>query len=61
MFGRDFVFYDYQNPEIVPKDMAGSFDLVVADPPFLAEECLQKFAAMAKFLSRGKILLCTGI
>ncbi|XP_066400904.1 EEF1A lysine methyltransferase 1 isoform X3 [Molothrus aeneus] len=38
----------------------GSFDVVIADPPYLSEECLQKTAETIKYLTKGKILLCTG-
>jgi hypothetical protein len=36
-------------------------DLVIADPPFLSEECLSKAAETMRLLSRaGKLVLCTG-
>jgi EEF1A lysine methyltransferase 1 len=59
-YGGDFCFYDYKNPLKVPQEMAGSFDVVVADPPFLSEECLTKTAVTIRFLSKHKVLLCTG-
>ena len=37
-----------------------SFDVVVADPPYLSEECLQKTAQTINFLAKEKIILCTG-
>uniref|UniRef100_A0A672IWH9 EEF1A lysine methyltransferase 1-like n=1 Tax=Salarias fasciatus TaxID=181472 RepID=A0A672IWH9_SALFA len=37
-----------------------SFDVVLADPPYLSEECLSKVAETIKYLSKGKVLLCTG-
>ncbi|KAI3355697.1 hypothetical protein L3Q82_004298 [Scortum barcoo] len=37
-----------------------SFDVVLADPPYLSEECLRKVAETVKYLSKGKVLLCTG-
>ena len=61
MYGEDFVFYDYNKPLDVPTSLGkGSFDLVVADPPFLSEECLQKTAETIRHLAKDKILLCTG-
>ncbi|MBN3322790.1 EFMT1 methyltransferase, partial [Atractosteus spatula] len=61
IYGQDFVFYDYSNPLDLPEDMgAQSFDIVIADPPYLSEECLSKVALTVKFLTRGKVLLCTG-
>jgi EEF1A lysine methyltransferase 1 len=59
-YGSDFCFYDYKNPLKVPPELGGSFDVVVADPPFLSEECLTKTAVTIRFLSKQKVLLCTG-
>jgi len=59
-YGSDFCFYDYKNPLKLPQEMAGSFDIVVADPPFLSEECLTKTAVTIRFLTKHKVLLCTG-
>lgn len=60
-YGDDFIFYDYSEPlcfstNVVPQ----SFDVVLADPPYLSEECLSKVAETIKYLSKGKVLLCTG-
>lgn len=61
MYGEEFVFYDYNNPLDLPdKITAHSFDIVIADPPYLSEECLRKTSETIKYLTRGKILLCTG-
>ncbi|KAM7237980.1 hypothetical protein CapIbe_010938 [Capra ibex] len=60
-YGEDFVYYDYKNPVDLPERIAThSFDIVVADPPYLSEECLRKMSETIKLLTRGKILLCTG-
>ena len=59
-FGEDFVFYDYKSPLSVPKELGSSFDIVLADPPFLSDECLTKTAVTIKFLAKDKIILCTG-
>lgn len=59
--GGNFVHYDYREPLTLPESLEeASFDLVVADPPFLSEECLSKTAETIKFLSRDKVILCTG-
>ena len=60
LFGEDFVFYDYKYPERIPKKLEGAFDVVIADPPFLAEECLEKVAKTIEFLTQKSIILCTG-
>ncbi|XP_071754157.1 EEF1A lysine methyltransferase 1 [Centroberyx gerrardi] len=60
-YGPEFVFYDYNAPLALPADVAPqSFDVVLADPPYLSPECLGKVARTAKYLSKGKVLLCTG-
>uniref|UniRef100_A0AAY5L1E0 EEF1A lysine methyltransferase 1 n=1 Tax=Esox lucius TaxID=8010 RepID=A0AAY5L1E0_ESOLU len=60
-YGQEFVFYDYNEPLSLPEDVAPqSFDIVLADPPYLSEECLTKVAQTVKYLAKGKVLLCTG-
>ncbi|XP_076857935.1 EEF1A lysine methyltransferase 1 [Brachyhypopomus gauderio] len=60
-YGDEFVFYDYSNPLCLPEEVVPqSFDFVVADPPYLSEECLSKVALTVKYLTKSKILLCTG-
>ncbi|NXL25305.1 EFMT1 methyltransferase, partial [Setophaga kirtlandii] len=61
VYGEEFIFYDYNHPLDLPENLLPhSFDIVVADPPYLSEECLQKTAETIKYLTKGKILLCTG-
>ncbi|KAJ9592691.1 hypothetical protein L9F63_015635 [Diploptera punctata] len=60
VYGDDFVLYDYKSPLNIPRNLAGSYEIVVADPPFLSEECLTKTAITIKFLAKDKIILCTG-
>lgn len=61
-FGEQFVYYDYNEPFTVKrKFQQNSFDLVVADLPFLAPECLKKISETIKYLAKDKILLCTGL
>ena len=43
----DFSRYDYNSPTDVEAALCGAFDVVVADPPYLAEECLVKTAECA--------------
>ncbi|CAG0883606.1 unnamed protein product [Darwinula stevensoni] len=63
VFGERFIHYDYKSPLSVPRDFEASFTLVIADPPFLSEDCLAKMGSTIKFLlcPRGKIILCTGV
>ncbi|XP_020299146.1 protein-lysine N-methyltransferase n6amt2 isoform X2 [Pseudomyrmex gracilis] len=60
MYGMDFIQYDYKFPLDLPRDMSSQFDLVIADPPFLSDECLTKTAVTIKFLTKKHIVLCTG-
>jgi 16S rRNA G966 N2-methylase RsmD len=60
LFGSDFVPYDYNDPLNLPSELHATFDIVVADPPFLSKECLSKTAVTVKWLTKKNILLCTG-
>ncbi|XP_068428817.1 EEF1A lysine methyltransferase 1 [Clinocottus analis] len=60
-YGEDFVFYDYNEPLALAAAAAPrGFDVVLVDPPYLSEECLRKVSETVKYLSKGKVLLCTG-
>ncbi|XP_045531112.1 EEF1A lysine methyltransferase 1 [Pieris brassicae] len=56
----DYIFYDYNIPDKLPQGLEHTYDLVIADPPFLAEECIQKTSETIKLLSKDKIVVCTG-
>uniref|UniRef100_A0A8C5LZY5 EEF1A lysine methyltransferase 1 n=1 Tax=Leptobrachium leishanense TaxID=445787 RepID=A0A8C5LZY5_9ANUR len=61
VYGEDFIFYDYNDPLNLPERLEPhSFDLVIADPPYLSDECLRKTAETVTYLTKGKVLLCTG-
>ncbi|KOC59076.1 N(6)-adenine-specific DNA methyltransferase 2 [Habropoda laboriosa] len=60
VYGSDFVPYNYKFPSDIPRDMSNLYDLVIADPPFLSDECLTKTALTIQFLTKKKIVLCTG-
>ncbi|XP_022087589.1 EEF1A lysine methyltransferase 1-like isoform X4 [Acanthaster planci] len=60
IYKEDFVFYDYNTPLKLTNLQENSFDVVVADPPYLSEECLRKIAQTVQFLSSDKVILCTG-
>lgn len=62
-YGNDFTFYDYNLPEELPQAMKHAYQIVVADPPYLSEECLEKVAQTIAFLAhpgRYFLLLLTG-
>lgn len=60
-YGPSFIFYDYKEPLHLPDSLSEKyFDVVVADPPFLSEECLAGMSKTILFLAKNKIILCTG-
>ncbi|XP_075149997.1 protein-lysine N-methyltransferase CG9154 [Haematobia irritans] len=63
-YGEDFVFYDFNeaNSENYLHNLWHSFDLIIADPPFLSEECITKISKIIKNLLKpeGKIIFCSG-
>lgn len=63
-FGKDFQFYDYNkaHEENYLSEYAKSFDLIIVDPPFISEECLEKTSVIVKNLKKdsGLIVLNTG-
>ncbi|XP_068619183.1 EEF1A lysine methyltransferase 1 [Battus philenor] len=58
--GPDFIFYDYNFPDKLPSELEKSYDMVVADPPFLSTDCLTKTSQTIKLLAKEKIVVCTG-
>ncbi|WVZ60560.1 hypothetical protein U9M48_010566 [Paspalum notatum var. saurae] len=62
-YGGDFTFYDYNRPEELPPSMKHAYRVVVADPPYLSQECLEKVAETVSFLAQPEgsfLLLLTG-
>ncbi|XP_064472876.1 EEF1A lysine methyltransferase 1-like [Ornithodoros turicata] len=58
VFGDDFVFYDYNHPTYIPVGLTS--EVVVADPPFLSTECIEKVSETIKIIAPKYIILCTG-
>lgn len=62
-YGSEFTFYDYNQPEELPSPLKNAFQILIADPPYLSKECLEKVAQTISFLKQnGKcyLLLLTG-
>lgn len=62
-YGSDFIFYDYNEPEELPPALKHAFRVVVADPPYLSKECLEKVAQTISYLAQPQksyLLLLTG-
>jgi len=50
-YGSKFTFYDYNSPLDVPIEHQNDFQLVVADPPYLSKECLEKTVETMKLIA----------
>lgn len=62
-YGTEFTFYDYSQPEELPSSLKHAYRIVVADPPYLSRECLDKVAQTISFLvqpGEPYLLLLTG-
>ncbi|CAH9125107.1 unnamed protein product [Cuscuta epithymum] len=62
-YGSEFTFYDYNTPEDLASSLKHSYSVIVADPPYLSMECLEKVSKTISFLLRSGpsyVLLLTG-
>ncbi|KAE8726490.1 RHOMBOID-like protein 15 [Hibiscus syriacus] len=62
-YGSDFTFYDYNQPEDFLSELKHNYQVVIADPPYLSKECLEKVAQTISFLAHPEesfLLLLTG-
>ncbi|KAL2179464.1 putative N6-adenine methyltransferase-domain-containing protein [Thermothelomyces heterothallicus CBS 202.75] len=48
----EFVYYDFAQPLKLPAHLKGTCDRIIADPPFLSEDCQTKTALTVRWLSR---------
>ncbi|KJH46814.1 hypothetical protein DICVIV_07140 [Dictyocaulus viviparus] len=62
-FPVEYVAYDYRHPLTIPDEFKAFFDVIVADPPFLSVECLEKTSQTIHLIKKhdAKIILCTGL
>lgn len=64
-FKEDFVHYDYNQAdknEQYLDEFKQYFDIIIADPPFLSEECIRNTSTIVKKLRKDEtdIVLCSG-
>ncbi|XP_024984679.1 EEF1A lysine methyltransferase 1 [Cynara cardunculus var. scolymus] len=62
-YGSEFTFYDYNQPLELPSSMKHAFRIIIADPPYLSKECLEKVSETIYFLKQpgeSYLLLLTG-
>lgn len=65
VFNEDFQHYDYKEAAIDTnylKQYENYFDIIIADPPFLSEECIQAVSILVNRMrkSNSDIILCSG-
>ncbi|KAH6614739.1 putative N6-adenine methyltransferase-domain-containing protein [Chaetomium sp. MPI-SDFR-AT-0129] len=49
---QEFVYYDFAQPLKLPAELKSTCDRIIADPPFLSEDCQTKTALTVRWLSR---------
>lgn len=67
-YGRDFVHFDYKRGSAADVEYLqphhGQYDVIIVDPPFLAEECIERMSHIVRRLRRdehsSKVVLCSG-
>ncbi|WZZ49464.1 hypothetical protein YC2023_049571 [Brassica napus] len=50
-YGSEFTYYDYNEPEDLPLDLKHCFNIIVADPPYLSKECLERVTQTVSFMA----------
>lgn len=62
--GEDFKHFDYNRAteDDYLEEYRKSFDLIIADPPFLSEECIEKMGIIVRKIAKDdcKTVLCSG-
>ena len=56
IFGEDFNFYDLNQPLEIDSKHHKKYDIIVADPPFLNKETIEKVSESMKLLSNNESL-----
>ena len=45
-----YVKYDFKQPEAIPEDILGTFDMVIIDPPFITKDVWDLYAVATQKL-----------
>jgi hypothetical protein len=59
-----FVYYDYNRPLDIPHGHTKKFDIVIVDPPHLADSCFVSYGMTINSILKkrtDKIIFCTGV
>jgi hypothetical protein len=51
--GSNFTYFDYNELGMLPADAAGSYDCLLAGPPYVATACIDKYAEAFTFLAKS--------
>lgn len=66
VFGEDFIHYDYRDVDKYQNTLftnfENCFDVVIADPPFLSQECIDQMAIIVKRIMKddANVIISTG-
>lgn len=57
----NYIYFDFNQPDLIPKEYNNFFDFIVIDPPFITKDVWSKYAETAKKIMKidSKILLCS--
>lgn len=66
VYNEDYVQYDYKSSIIDSQylsEFTNYFDIIIADPPFLSEECIQAVSILINRMRKcdSSIILCSGV
>lgn len=53
-YGDKFSFFDFNHPERIPEKYHHQFDFVMADPPYLNEQCATKTLEAMRLLAKDE-------
>lgn len=51
-FPTQFHYYDYNEPTALPDSMFHTYDIVIADPPYITESCMSQVGVTMQLLGR---------
>lgn len=59
-----YTYYNYNNPVEVPAEQKTRFDIIIADPPHVSDECVVKYAQTIRLLRKDEdsfVIFCTAL
>ena len=52
LWNHEYVFYDFNEPFAVPEELKGTFDFIMADPPYLNAKTMSAFSKTMDILAK---------